>query len=152
MEPVELNHLNLDTDINHYLSSVMKVNHPFYPNIPITIRHLLSHIAGIETNLEEDLEHFKPNDEFTQTNLVIVTSKYLNNKLTWLSESPGNVTHYSNIGATLAALIVERITNISFEQYVQDKILECLGIDENEVAYRIKNFENRKKGLVEYYI
>jgi CubicO group peptidase (beta-lactamase class C family) len=130
----------------------MKVNHPFYPNIPITIRHLLSHIAGIETNLEEDLEHFKPNDEFTQTNLVIVTSKYLNNKLTWLSESPGNVTHYSNIGATLAALIVERITNISFEQYVQDKILECLGIDENEVAYRIKNFENRKKGLVEYYI
>jgi CubicO group peptidase (beta-lactamase class C family) len=152
MQLVESNHLNLDTDINHYLSSVMKVIHPLHPHFPITLRHLLSHTAGIESNFEEDLQHFKPNDEFTQTNLVDVISKYLNNKSNWLPESPGNVTHYSNIGATLAALIIECVTNISFEQYVQDKILKPLGIDKNEAAYRISNFENRKKDLVEHYI
>jgi CubicO group peptidase (beta-lactamase class C family) len=52
-----------------------------------------------------------------------------------LPESPGNVTHYSNIGPRLAAIIVEYVTNMSFEQYVQDKILKRLDIDKNEAAY-----------------
>ncbi|CAF3795982.1 unnamed protein product [Rotaria sp. Silwood1] len=152
MQLVELNHLNLDTDINHYLSSEMKVIHPLHPNIPITIRHLLSHTAGIKSNFEEELKHFKPNDDFTQTNLTKIISKYLNNKSNWLSESPGNVTHYSNIGPSLAALIVEHVTNMSFEQYVQNNILKRLDIDKNEAAYRISNFERRKKDLVEHFI
>jgi CubicO group peptidase (beta-lactamase class C family) len=152
MQLVESNHLNLDTDINYYLLSVMKIIHPLHPNIPITIRYLLSHSAGIGSNLEEDLGHLKPNDEFTQTNLVETISKYLNNKFNWLPESPGNVTHYSNIGATLAALIVERVTNMSFERYVQERILKRFGMNENEAAYRLSNFENRKNDLVEHYI
>ncbi|CAF1433377.1 unnamed protein product, partial [Rotaria sp. Silwood1] len=118
MQLVELNHLNLDTDINHYLSSEMKVIHPLHPNIPITIRHLLSHTAGIKSNFEEELKHFKPNDDFTQTNLTKIISKYLNNKSNWLSESPGNVTHYSNIGPSLAALIVEHASNSSDWLYI----------------------------------
>jgi CubicO group peptidase (beta-lactamase class C family) len=62
------------------------------------------------------------------------------------------MTHYSNVGPSLAALIVEYVTNMSFEQYVQDKILKRLDIDKNEAAYRISNFESRKKVLVEHFI
>ena len=152
MQLVELNFLNLDTDINFYLSPTMKINHPLYPTIPITMRHLLSHTASIGTNFQEELERFKPNDDFIQTNFDEIITKYLNNVSNWLNESPGNVTNYSNIGVCLAALIVERLSNISFEQYVQDKILIPLGISRTEASYRISNFEHRKKDLVEHYI
>ncbi|CAF3399367.1 unnamed protein product, partial [Rotaria sp. Silwood2] len=45
MQLVELHELDLDKDINEYLPSHMKVIHPFYPNISITMQHVLSHTS-----------------------------------------------------------------------------------------------------------
>ena len=47
MQMVELNLLNLDEDINKYLSGSTKIVHPYYPNVTITTRHLLTHRAAI---------------------------------------------------------------------------------------------------------
>ncbi|UJR14496.1 hypothetical protein I4U23_001492 [Adineta vaga] len=152
MQLVESKQLNLDTDINSYLSSVMKIIHPLHSTIPITLRHLLSHTAGIKSNFEEELKHYQPTDDFLKSNLSETISKYLSNKFNWSSQSPGNITEYSNIGISLAALIVELVTHTTFEQYVQDRILKHLGIYEHEAGYRISNFENRKEDLVEHYI
>ncbi|CAF0889726.1 unnamed protein product [Adineta steineri] len=152
MQLVELSHLNLDVDVNYYLSLPIKIIHPLYLNSIITLRHLLSHTSGIASNFEEELEFNQPNDDFTQTNLTETILKYLNNKSNWLSQSPGNITEYSNIGVCLAALIVEHVTHMSFEEYVQEKILKRLGIMNNEAGYRSSNFENRKEDLVEHYI
>ena len=38
----------LDDDIDEYLP--FNVNHPDYPNIPITFKMLLSHTSGIKDN------------------------------------------------------------------------------------------------------
>lgn len=152
MQLVEQNLLDLDQDINKYLSTVMKVHHPLHPNSSITLRHLLSHTSSIASNFQDELQHYQPNDDFLSKNLVETISKYLENRSHWLDESPGNVTHYSNIGPSLAALIVECVSNISFEQYVQENILNRLGIHSNEASYRISNFEHRKQDLVEHYL
>jgi CubicO group peptidase (beta-lactamase class C family) len=50
MQMVEANRLNLDTDINQYLSPILNVVHSQYPNVTITMRHLLMHASGIGTN------------------------------------------------------------------------------------------------------
>jgi len=152
MQIVELNLLDLDTDINQYLPFPMKITHPHYPNITITTRHLLSHTSGIGPNFVEELEHYLPGDSFTQTNLSDVIEKYLSNKENWLPIPPGNITFYSNVGASLVALIIERLTGISFEQYIQDKILKPLGITENMGGYRLSNFDDNKENLVDHYI
>ncbi|CAF4790679.1 unnamed protein product, partial [Rotaria sp. Silwood2] len=57
-----------------------------------------------------------------------------------------------NFGAGLAALTVEQIAQFSFEQYVQEKILQPLGISKNDAGYRLSDFENRKKNLIEHYL
>jgi CubicO group peptidase (beta-lactamase class C family) len=152
MQMVESNLLNLDTDINQYLSPLMKIVHPHYPNVTITTRHLLSHTSGIGLNRVLQDEHYLPGDSFTQTNLGDVIQKYVSDNASWLPIPPGNITYFSNIGTCLAAFIIERLVGISFEQYVQNKILKPLGIDEKKAGYRLSNFEDNKKSLVDHYI
>ncbi|CAF3379193.1 unnamed protein product [Rotaria sp. Silwood2] len=152
MKLVELHKLELDKNINQYLPSHMKVIHPFYPNISITMCYILSHTSGIGPNFNEEIKHYVPNDDFTKTNLSDIILSYINNKSNWLYKPPGTVTHYSNIGASLAALIVEQLAQIPFEQYVREKILQPLGINKNDAGYRLSDFENRKKDLIEHYL
>ncbi len=109
MQLVELHHLDLDNDINQYLSPNMKIIHPFYLNISIAMRHLLSHTSGIGPNFNEEIKHYVPNDDFIKTNLSSIIFSYINNKSNWLPNPPGTIFHYSNIGTSLAALIVEQI-------------------------------------------
>ncbi|CAF0742528.1 unnamed protein product [Adineta ricciae] len=149
MQLVEEQRVNLDIDINTYLSPAMKIRHPLHPNVPITLRHLLSHTAGIKSNFEEELRHYQPDDDFVKSNLSETIAKYLDNKSNWWLQAPGEITEYSNIGVSVAALVVENVTNTSFEQYVQDRILRCLGI---KAGYRISDFANRKQNLVEHFI
>ncbi|CAF1132416.1 unnamed protein product [Adineta steineri] len=153
MQLVELNLLNLDEDINKYLSPRMKIIHPYYPNVTITTRHLLTHTAGIGINLEEEYKLYLPGDDFTKTNLGDVIEKYLSYNASWLPITPGhNITSYSNVGACLAAFIVERLANTSFEEYVQEKILKILDIDRENAGYRLSNFQNKKQNLVGHYV
>jgi CubicO group peptidase (beta-lactamase class C family) len=151
MQLVEVNRLDLDIDINYYLSH-MKVIHPFYPNISITMRHVLSHTSGIGPNFLEELKSYVSNDDFTKKNLSDSILSYISDRSNWLPKPPGTLFHYSNIGASLAALIVEQIAQIPFEQYVREKILQPLGIDKRDAGYRLSDFEERKKDLIEHYL
>ncbi|CAF1186762.1 unnamed protein product, partial [Rotaria sordida] len=76
---------------------------------------------------------------------------YLNQTSNWLPKPPGSVTLYSNEGAALAALIVERVTQMSYEQYVKEKIIKPLSIDATKTGFRLTDFENREE-LVEHYL
>lgn len=92
MQMVESHNLNLNADINQYMSPQMKIIHPCFPNSTITIRHLLSHSSGIGFNLVEQLKFYLPGDSFTQTNLGDLIENYLNKKESWLPIPPDNIT------------------------------------------------------------
>ncbi|CAF1532243.1 unnamed protein product, partial [Rotaria sordida] len=62
----------------------------------------------------------------------------------WLSEAPGNVTYYTNVGAAWGALIIGRISDLSFENYVRYKIFDPLDISNTEASYRLSTFAMRK--------
>jgi CubicO group peptidase (beta-lactamase class C family) len=150
MQMVEANRLNLDTDINQYLSPILNVVHPQYPNVTITMRHLLMHASGIGTNAAVEIESYTLGDAFTRINLGDVLKKYFNGTAGWLPIPPGNRTSYSNVGTNLAAFIIERLTEMRFEQYVQDRILKPLNITEKMGGYRLSNFH--EKFLVGNYL
>ena len=152
MQLVESNRLNLDTNINEYLSPVLNVVHPQYPNVPITTRHLLSHLSGIGASMTEELAIIYPGDDFTKYDLADALRKYLRNNESWLPIPPGNKTLYSNTGVNLAALVIARLSNMTFEQYVEEKILMPLGISQNMGGYRLSNFDQNKKYLVSHYL
>ena len=64
MQLVEAKRLNLDTDINEYLSEAkQRIYHPEYPCNPITLRHLLSHAASIGIDSVIGLSVLRMGDE-----------------------------------------------------------------------------------------
>jgi CubicO group peptidase (beta-lactamase class C family) len=93
-----------------------------------------------------------PGDDFLKTNLTDVILRYLSNNASWLSEAPGNVTYYTNVGAAWGALIIERISGLSCEQYVWHKTLDQLNIPNTEGSYRMADFALRKTDLVEHCV
>ncbi|CAF2625766.1 unnamed protein product [Rotaria sp. Silwood2] len=147
---VEANHLNLDANINQYLAPDLNIVHPQYPNVSITMRHLLMHASGIGVNAAVELESYTLNDTFRQINLGDVLKKYFNSTVGWLPIPPGNKTFYSNVGTNLAAYIIERLAGMRFEHYVQEKILKPLGITDKMGGYRLSNFD--QKYLVRNYL
>ncbi|CAF3155352.1 unnamed protein product [Rotaria socialis] len=129
LQLVEFNKLDLDKDVNQYLLSHMKVIHPVYPTIPITMRHILiqaglfdlgTHTSGIGPNFDEEMKHYLPSDDFTKKNLSDTILLYINNKSNWLSKLPGTTFHYSNTGASLVELVIEQIAEIPFGRHVDN--------------------------------
>ncbi|CAF1369539.1 unnamed protein product, partial [Adineta ricciae] len=144
MQLVEQELVDLDADINQYLSEPQRrIFHPHYPSHSITLRKLLSHSASIYVNRQAEDSLFKPGDEAFKESLADVCFKYANpNTSNWLPKPPGSVSLYSNVGSSLAALVVERIVNMSYSDYVEEKILKPLGIDITKTGVHLSDFEN----------
>ncbi|PQJ79276.1 serine hydrolase domain-containing protein [Polaribacter porphyrae] len=177
MKAVEMGKLNLDDDINKYLP--FKVMHPKYPLQSITIRHLTNHTSGIIDgkiydksyalkNRNEDLsylpKHIKKYVDRMSANIKIDDAQFLENMLSekgkWYTKNsfnkkkPGSEFNYSNVGASLAAYIIELAVGLPYEKFTEEIIFNPLqmnntGWDLNNLdvsKYAIKYFNG--KGLI----
>jgi CubicO group peptidase (beta-lactamase class C family) len=116
MQLVEQGKVGLDTDINKYLD--FKVTGK--GGSIITPRHLLTHRAGFEDNIK-DLILLEPQPGLTAT-------AYLKRWVPKRVYRAGSTPAYSNYGAALAGYIVERVSGIPFETYVERNIFAPLGM------------------------
>ena len=57
---------------------------------------------------------------------------------------------YSNEGSALAALVVERVANMSYIQYIKEKIMQPLGVDIAKIGVHIAGFTDQE-ALVKHY-
>ncbi|UJR18550.1 hypothetical protein I4U23_005457 [Adineta vaga] len=153
MQLVEKELVDLDTDVNQYLSEPNKrIFHPQYPSHSITLRKLLSHSASIFVDYTVQNTYYQPGDTaYEQNTLADMVYQYVNpNTSNWLPKPPGSVTSYSNEGAALAALVVERVAKISYSEYVKEKILKPLGVDISKAGVRLSDFATTEN-LVKHY-
>src|SRR5215467_8579178 len=116
MQLVEQGKIKLDADINDYLD--FQIPHSF--GRPVTMRNLMTHTPGFEEVIKDlmvdRVDELPPLHAFVlahQPKQIFV---------------PGTVPAYSNYGADLAGYIVERVSGIPFEEYVQKNIFRPLGI------------------------
>ncbi|CAF3957607.1 unnamed protein product [Rotaria sp. Silwood2] len=153
MQLVEKELVDLDTDINRYLSEPHhRIFHPNYSSHSITLRRLLSHSSSIAVDEGIQLSLYRPGDAaFEQSTLAETLFTNVNpNTSNWLPKPPGTVAFYSNDGSSLAGLVVERVANMPFDRYVKEKIMKPLSIDINKVGVRLADFSNRED-LVKHY-
>jgi CubicO group peptidase (beta-lactamase class C family) len=114
MQLVEQGKLDLNTDINQYLTSFQLED--TFPE-PVTLAHLLTHTGGFEDPpyvSNTDPQQVQPLGPFLTANMPSPTYP------------PREVFSYSNYGYALAALIVEEVTGIPFDQYVEQNIFTPL--------------------------
>ncbi|MBE1556605.1 serine hydrolase domain-containing protein [Sporosarcina limicola] len=120
MQLVEQGKLDLDTDINTYLKS-MKIPDTYLK--PITLRDLMTHTAGFE---EGGMGYQITTDEKKLPGSI---SETLTEHMLARVRPPGEVVSYSNYGATLAGLIVEEVSGMPYNDYIQKNIFDALDMN-----------------------
>jgi len=120
MQLVEEGLVDLHADINEYLGDVRIP--PTYRE-SITLEHLLTHTAGFE-------EMTGPlfGDELPVLGDYLV--RYMPDRIF----RPGAYAAYSNYGAALAAYIVERVSGTPCDTYIDEHILQPLGMDSSSLT------------------
>src|SRR5215469_11700153 len=116
MQLVEKGKLDLERDVNDYLD--FQVPHSF--GRPVTVRNLMTHTPGFEEVIK-DLAVDRP-DQLPELRPFVVDHQPKQ------IYPPGSIPAYSNYGADLAGYIVQRVSGVPFEQYIQANIFRPLGM------------------------
>jgi CubicO group peptidase (beta-lactamase class C family) len=120
------------------------------PVHPITIREVLSHVSGLpfKTTLEEPTLDALP--------LRLAVRSYA---ATPLATEPGTHYQYSNAGINTAARILEVVSGMKYEDFMQQRVFDPLGMTdttfwptEEQVSRLAKSYRPRpdKSGLEEF--
>lgn len=119
MQLVESGAVALDESVQSYLAD-FEVNDP--RSSKITVRHLLNQTSGIsdETLREKSLP--QPH------NLQVAEQRARD---ATLADEPGTRHHYTNTNYHLAARLVEVVSQQPFVDYLREKVLDPLGMDDS---------------------
>lgn len=113
--------LSLDDDIRSHVPELPDLGHT------ITIRQCIHHTSG----LRDQYGLFRLagwRDDDTQTFADVLDFAYRHERLNF---APGDEYRYCNTSYTLLALIVERVSGQSFRAFVQQRLLDPLGMTDS---------------------
>ena len=153
MQLVEQGKLDLNADVNTYLTD-FKIPDT-YPE-PITLAHLMTHTPGFEDRYASVMARTAEDVESLE--------EYLANEMPARVRSPGEFTAYSNHGEVLAGYIVEEVSGMPFDDYIEENIYKPLDMQRSTfrqplpielapnmaVGYTYENGVN-KAGEFEYF-
>jgi CubicO group peptidase (beta-lactamase class C family) len=117
MQQVETGKVELDADINQYLDFKIP---PGPDGEPITMRNLMTHTGGFEEQVKELIS-----EDPSRLQTIEATLKQ------WVPDrifKAGTMPAYSNYGTALAGHIVERVSGLSFDDYLDRSVFGPLGM------------------------
>ena len=117
MQLVEQGKIDLDVDVNRYLDFAI----PPYDGQPITMRNIMTHTPGFEAALKHLIV-------FEGQGPVPVLGDALKERLPKRVFAAGTTGAYSNYAVGLAGYIVERVSGMPFDDYIDRKIFTPLGM------------------------
>jgi len=171
MKSIEMGYFTLETNINDLLP--FEVVNPNFPDDPIKIKHLATHTSGIVDKLSSYIKayYLLESPDFEKNEYTFTERKYLkevskNQKMTldgYLKEvldrngtlynkgnftknKPGLVYEYSNLGAALAAYIVELVSNIPYDAYTMENIITPVGM--YATSWEIEQSEDKHNAVL----
>ncbi|MHC1723905.1 MAG: serine hydrolase domain-containing protein [Aminipila sp.] len=109
---------SLGEDVNSYMDSI-KVSNKYAK--AVTFESLLTHTSGLDDGSVIGGAAETKKDKLSYEN-------YLRKKLTPVLWEPGSITRYSNLGYDLLGYLVQEISGTSFEDYINENILQQLGM------------------------
>jgi len=137
MQLVEQGKLDLNRDVNDYLD--FKIPAPF--GKPITLLDIMTHTPGFEEQIK-DLFVANASD-------VRPLNQYLPTHLPRQVYPPGTTPAYSNYATALAGYIVQRVSGMPFDDYIEKNILHPLEM--NHTTFRQPLPDNLKPLMSEGY-
>ena len=129
---------SIEEDISKYLGYT--VRNPKYPEIPVTIRQLMTHTSGINDNgiSNNFIAASYSEDPPSMKELFTPGGLYFSPDI-WLNAAPGTRFEYSNFGTVLAGAIVGKVSGKRFDEYINEEILKPLGMRGGFIIQNVKN-------------
>jgi CubicO group peptidase (beta-lactamase class C family) len=138
MQQVERGKLDLDADISQYLDFEIP---PGPGGTPIRVRDLMTHTPGFEESVKELIVE----DESRIAPLGDVLKRWVPERIYEAGKMPA----YSNYATGLAGYLVERISGLSFDDYLDQNIFVPLGMSRS--SFRQPLPEALKPGMSQGY-
>ncbi len=128
--------LDIDSPVHKILPKILFDN-PWRENNPVTIRDLLNHTSGIE---DARFWQVFSTESTSTTPLEYIFSK--NPSVLKVRTIPGTRFSYSNMGYSFLGLIIEKITQEPYENYLDKNLLVPLGMDSSTFQFTTQKGEN----------
>ena len=131
LQAVEEGLFELDGDVNDVLP--FSVRNPVHPDQRLTVRQLLTHTSSIRDNWNLLIDSYVAGDAHMELGRFL--RRYLapsgadlapNN---YYAFGPGRSYRYANVGASLAAYLVEAASGTGFDTWCERRIFAPLGMD-----------------------
>jgi CubicO group peptidase (beta-lactamase class C family) len=116
MQLVEQGRLDLDADVNRYLDFTI----PERDGQPLTLRQIMTHTGGFE----EQIRGLITSDEGRLLPLDEALRRWVPERI----HVPGKTPAYSNYATALAGYIVQRVSGMPFDDYIEQHIFQPLGM------------------------
>ena len=136
--------VDLDTDIGEYLG--YQCRNPFYPEVPITIRHLMTHTS---TYIEAGAYNRICAGEMPPYKLseVLPFDAPGFSEDSYLKCRPGEQYSYSSFGTGIMGCIAEKVTGMKFADLAKEVLFDPIGI---KASYDPRMLEHPENVAVSY--
>lgn len=135
--------LDLDEDVSTYLG--FSLRNPAHPDKPITVRMLLLHTGSLNEGSGYDgflmATYNNVSNPPSFSDLLVPEGKYYSEDM-WRKEAPGEYYTYCNANFGLAGTIIERITGLRFEEYLQQTLFIPMGITGSYIPEGVTDINN----------
>ncbi|WP_090444802.1 serine hydrolase domain-containing protein [Natronincola peptidivorans] len=145
MQLVEKGKIELNKTVSSYISDLQLRDNRFNK---ITVLQMLSHTSGLPDCQDYGWHH----PEYDEEALKRYVEGLKNISLLW---EPGVRFHYSNIAYEVLGYLIEIVTGMTFEAYIDERILRPLGMKHSTLLYRentddiaIPHIKNTEKKVV----
>ncbi|MEO0731196.1 MAG: serine hydrolase domain-containing protein, partial [Bacteroidota bacterium] len=139
MRLVEAGLLDLDRDVNDYLTSWKVLPSPDFSDARITVRMLLAHTAGLTTH---GFGGYKTGNDLPAAIDILDKAPGVNSDKVRIFQEPGTAFKYSGGGTTITQLLIEDLTGLPYPQYMQEQVLQPLGMTNSFYSVNQASKEN----------
>ncbi len=143
LQLMEQGKLNLEDSVEEHLA-YFNIS-PYEANDrKIQIRDLLSHSSGLDDIGMKILGwvHYDDDPHLNQTELL----KRILPEYSELKYALGNEGHYSNFGYIVLAAVIEKVSGMSYENYVRENVLKPLNMNNTDFIYTKSMIKNEATG------
>ncbi len=128
---VDQGKLSLDDPITKYLPEMKELRLADGKTAEITVKHLLTHTSG--------MAELKQDDAYTSKTLAEAAQRYSQVQVLF---APGSQWKYSQTSINTAARIVEVLSGMTFDKYVQTKLCEPLNM--NDTSFYLTDSQHKR--------
>ena len=131
----------LTDDVSKTLGFTLR--NPNFPNDPITFEMILSHTSSINDGAGYDgFLSATYNSTIPNISSVLLTNGASYSKDMWLDKKPGTFFTYCNLNFGLVGTLIEKLSNVRFDVFMKQEILNPLGFSGGFSIQDVADIEN----------